>query len=576
VRKRFTINAHDFKDGYHSNPLNRKPTELSSPSVNCRISKDGQVSTRPGREATAVDLNESTAAMPYRMIRFPLTFYSVGTKVYYTIDGASTKYDTGVTQTSGTTTRAAEYLGDVYLINPTDGIKRILVTQLASAVTLGAATITTAIDGAVRVDTLTVSNLRINGTNEAYNAVNKGTGVFTLTGTSSQDYASGSYAIVTQSLSSIPKGSKLVFWKETMYVIGVTSNASYDVPTHTLFFGAFATSLTFENIFNFSGGLSGTELVGSNGKTTNIVSTQDNLYVFKEDSTYRIGIADVNITTGARPPQILSSRYGCVNEDSAVDMGGFMVWLTKDKRVMKSNVQVQDGQSLLYADETFDNPIRELLESLDDDQSNAHMWYFTTQKRLFIEVNLAGERITLVYNNDLQKWEPPDRNKSFKAYYQAGSDLYATDMDDDTIYRVEYDVSDNGADIECVAAGGINKLEEGRVTCDWQVLEVSGGLSEPCELAFEPKVNGSDGTVKTITSEGFSGATSSILIGDMLIGGESASNEYINFEKRLAIYPSKGGDFQWIFSSYGDNHRFRLDSIKIESIAYSKSLLTTV
>lgn len=588
-RKRFTISAPNLAGGYYAQKRNRKPEQMTQPSVNVRLTQEGAAYTRPGYVATDIDLAETNKpARPFYMQRFGLTFFAVGTKVYYVQDGSTTKVDTGITLTDGTVTRFEEYAGQVLLTNVTDGARMIAVTKLNGAVTLGAATITVDKDGAARMDRFDTElssgtkNLRINGTNEQYASIAVSTGVVTLSGTASAGYANDTIAIVVYDVSGrFPKTQKIVAWKESMNCIGIAeteAGSSSDVPPSNMTFSQFATAAAIENIVKLTGGTSGSELVGKAGILTNAVATRDYLYLFKEDETYFISVGDVNVSSGARPPQLFSANYGCLNADCAVEMGGFMVWLTKNRRVIKSNVRIEGGSSVLYPDESFDRPVREILDTLDTSQPTAHVFYSKTKKLLFIEGEFAGERLTLVYDNNLQVWLPPDRNKLLTLYYETPNGLYATAQNDDTVYEMETTTSDDGADIESIIATGVFEFESGRVTCDWKDVEVSGSITQQTEISVVPVVNGSDGTEKLITEEDANFSTGTA-IGDVVVGGEviggDAAEELGQFDVKKAIYPAIGQDIQIVFSTFGDGHFQQIESWKITADAFSSSLLTT-
>jgi len=261
--------------GYTANDRNAKPEYLSQPSVNCYVDSDGVAHARLGYEVISIDLNQaSKSARTYYQEQYDLTWFAAGTKVYYYRWENTTLYDTGLTLTTGTITRFAEYAGDMYLTNVTDGLRRIVVGRLNdAAATLGDADVIIDTDFAARLSvfSITSSNLRINGTNEAFASLVISTGVVTLTGTLSATYADNTIAIVTADISSgKEKASKIEFWKERMMLIGSTNAANADQPNATIFFGKFASPTTLEDVVNFTFGAGGStrETVGKWGRIT--------------------------------------------------------------------------------------------------------------------------------------------------------------------------------------------------------------------------------------------------------------------------------------------------------------------
>lgn len=580
----YSISAPHLAGGYHAQMRNRRPEELSQPSLNVRYTKDGAAETRPGYDETAWDLSEAgNAAKALYIKQFNVTFVTVNGKVKY-IDhnNSDTVVDTGVTYTAGQTTRIAEYAGDVYVTNPTDGMVRIMVTRLDGAVSSGAGSIVTDIDGASRASVfgVTSGNLRINGTNEAYSSITVGTGTFTLSGTASQNYTDNTIAIVVDdNYSSNPKGSKIVFWKESMNVIGVQVDSGQDQPKTTLFFSKFATSLTLEDIVDFSASPSGTELVGKSGILKNIFATRDYIYLFKENESYYIGVGDVNLSSGARPPRLLSSKFGCLNEDSASDMGGDLVWITNNNRIMRSRTEIVDGGAVLVADEGFDEPLRELLDLMDNTQDNPIVFYAQSKKLLFVQLSIDGQIMTFVYDNNVGAWCPPDTNKHFNDYFEIDSAIYATDANDDTIYEVETGTSDNGSDIESCIATGVFQSDDGLTTMDAGILDVIGELTTQTIISYEPQLNGATGNVKEIDDSVATFEESSpfdaVEVGALVVGGSGFVDDYARFRYETAITPSLTEEVQHKWCSSGDGHKFRIKSWIQRGERFNSPLLTT-
>jgi len=192
--------------GYVAEVDNASPEYLSSPSVNCLIDDQGVAETRLGYEDTTYNLNNATFGhTTHYMSKYDITFFAGGTKLFY-LDwnlATPTVVDTGVTLTTGKTTRFAEFGGDLYLTNTTDGLRRLVVFRLRGAATISATRLNIDHDGAARlkVFSITSGNLRIQGTNEAFaggtgsvtGAANNGSGLVRITtgaahGLSTDDY----------------------------------------------------------------------------------------------------------------------------------------------------------------------------------------------------------------------------------------------------------------------------------------------------------------------------------------------------------------------------------------------------
>ena len=158
--------------GYQSDPKEFSPSLLSSPSVNCMVDTSGNCGQRLGFQTeTLIDLtNPNNPATCFYLDEYDITVFATGTKVKY-YDWTDQKvYDTGLTLTTGTQTRFDAYTGDVYLMNTTDGLRRLVFFRLNGAVSAGASSITIDADGAARLQVFSVTSgsLVIQGTSEAF------------------------------------------------------------------------------------------------------------------------------------------------------------------------------------------------------------------------------------------------------------------------------------------------------------------------------------------------------------------------------------------------------------------------
>lgn len=558
------------------------PNQIGIPSKNVRINSDFEVVSRGGYLATEWNLAEANkAAKSLYVERYNVTFFSLNGKVkYIEHDRGDAVVDTGLSLTATETTYMAEYAGDVYCINPTDGLRQIHVFRLNDAAPdLGDATFTIDQDGGGRLNAFsdTSGNILIRGTAEAYSAVTTA-GVVTHSTTLSATYADNDIAITVEDISSgKPFGSKIVFWKDRMIIIGVRSATDTDNATHIAFMSQFAGPRDLQKIIVFgnTGGAS-EEWIGKGGSLQNIVSTRDYLYYFKEGETYFSSVGDVNVSTGATAPQLLSNNYGCVNEECAVDLGsGIIAYLTKNKRIMGIKISTESGAAVVFPDEQFDQAIRNTLELLDDDQSDSLMFYHKGKRLLYVQVSVDNQIITLVYDNNIGRWLPPDDNKVFSSYFEKDGILYATKSDDDTIYEMDNSEEDDGIAFESVIGLPVVQFETGRTTMEMKEIHLSGCISEAAEIQIEQIVSGGTPQVKTVDSTGLSFGDLESL-GTIVMGGTAFSlsgNDYLpaNWEKRSGIYPRFGSSYQTILSS---EKPFCLSSYSLIATALPRPLIT--
>lgn len=577
-----TFNWVGFK-GYTANVTNPSPDMLAPPSVNVLVTDHGDVETRLGYEDTGWNLNNANEAhTTFYHKTYDITFFAGGTKVYYIEHSRSnTVVDTGLSLTDGTTTRFAEYAGDVYLTNQTDGLRRIVVGRLNdAAANSGDANVAIDADMAARLTVFGINgsgNLRIQGTNEAYNAVDAGTGVVTLVGTLSQSYSDNAICIRVHDISSGREAfSKIDFWKERMVGIGSVYTTNTDQPNISVFFSRFTLATTLENIINFTAGSGATvEPVGKAGSNMNIVPTEDFLYVFKEKATYSVANADVNTSSGASIPNLRTPNHGCVNEDCAIDMGnGEIAYVTNDKRIMCMKISTESGAAVEFADESFDLDIRDDLRKMDRDQTGALAFYFRGKKQGIFQLKIDGVWTTFIRDNNIRAWQAPQTGKFFRSYFERDGLLYATDAGDDTIYKIDMTYGDNNSFIEHKAATGLFDVDDSHI----KRLEAKGKITPSTTLRVRVPVNNADlesVTPKTLTGSSFSYPIDNSLSAKTLsfsgLSNGGSAEQVAEWKKNWDVFPSSANKVQIVFSSFGNANRWSWKWYVLHGVKFSNS-----
>lgn len=546
-----------------------------------RFTEKGEARTRKGYLDSDIDLGSAGKEFLCEYIdRHDVTFFAGDTTVKYYNWSTGVVYDIGSTF-SVDLTDIAQYNGDLYGINATDGLQYINVSKLTADASTGAGSVFINKDAAARLDaiTATTGSIRIEDTDYAFNAVDASTGEITLNAvTLSADYDTGAIAtILVDKSSGNPKGTNLFFWVDTLHIYGVNDNTVDNSP-YTLFFSEPALATTFENIFNLSA--TNTEVVGDGGVLKNAIVTKNYCYLFTDNATYSISKGDINTVTGARPPEPFTRLYGTVNDKSVAVMGDSIVWLTQNKRLMLGQVRLEAGQLNIDISEAFDAPVKALLDALDDDQSQAILYYQTKSKLLHARVQIEGETVELIYDNNIGVWCPPDTNKYFTDYFERNGEPYAMAEDDDTIYQLDEGSSDEGADIECIIAFGEFEGEDGRVSMDLKKIEVSGSIALGTIVTYAPRMNYAAGTTHELSyldSENITGESIGFnTIGLSLLGGSATIEEEREFDKPLGNYPAKVRSFQPIFTSLGEDYAFAIKSWSVRVKEYQNFISTAI
>lgn len=654
----FTINGEGF-DGYTDDPRNAGTSKLTRGSLNAIITKQGVAETRKGYADTEIDLVQGTRAEPFHVPHYDITFFAVGTKVYYYDHTAKAVVDTGITRSADSTFE--EYNGVVFVTNQTDGCYCFVLMRLNGDVSSGAAAIVTDVEGAALASAFDTQlsrsggHLRIGGTDEQYTKPTTGTitgaadngsgliritstshglptgarvtitgvvgtteanatwtitridadtfdlqdstfanayssggtwtfginGLFVLTGTASQDYSDNDLCMIVYNLSSVvPKCDQIIAWKESLHCLGLSvddETITSDRKQTTVAFSSFASAAESENVLKFGSGTAGTELIGKQGKVVGGIATNNYLYIFKDASVYYISTGDVSLDNGARPPNLLKDGYGLLNKYCVADMGnGEIAFLTQNHRVIRIKIASNSGQPLVYPDETFDSAYINTLRTMNSDQTGARLFYSPSEKRLFVQITADGSRMTLPYNNDIGAWEPPRTGWFFGGYFDRDGVLFATDYNTDTVFECGTATTDNGSSIQCVMTSPFVETKDGRVTCRFKTLELSGALTSVQDVGVDITVGSNSVQSKIISANNNASFPLPPSLGTASAGSRQLGNsmEYSifgDFDVAFGISPSIGSDIT--FSLYSEGP-FKWYSYTIYGKASSKSLLT--
>jgi hypothetical protein len=575
-----------FIDGYIDNKNMSGDNNLSSPSVNVNISKVGTAEYRKGFIPVDFDLDETgKTSRPFHVKRYDVTFFAInGSVLFVNHNDSDAVVDTGITltETDGRNTRFGEYAGDIYLTNRKDGLRQIHMGKVNQTdAESGDATITIDQDLAGRLNAFsdTAGTLRIANSTpiaELYTGAAV-TGVVTLTNTLDADVADNTIVYTVEDISSgRPFASGITFWKERMILWGVTYDTAVYAPTNLVYMSSFALisggdGTALANIIDFvTTNTAAKEMVGKGGVVTNVLSTRDYMYVFTETETYFASEADVNLTTGGTPPQLLNNQYGCVNEDCSADAGnGLALFLTNNNRVMGIRISSESGAPVVFPDEKFDSAISDTLQHLDADQSNSFFFYAPSDHRVYVHCDVDSERLVLKYNTEIRAWEPPNTGWSFGGMYVKDSVTYATELTDDSVWQLGEGFQDDGIEYEAVAA---LSLIESETTLRLESVKVKGCASELATVTVENYVNEGTPQQKSFTTPiGASiGSLGSVTLGATTLGA-GIGTDLTPYNKLYGIYPRIGESYQLVVRSLG---AFTLESYTVMGSVFRKPLLT--
>lgn len=579
-----TSGVKKFIDGYTDDKRHAGANHLSAPSQNCDITKTGEAVYSKGTISVSFDLNNAgKASRPFNVPRYNVTFFAINGKVLFVNhNNSDAVVDTGIslTETDGRKTRFGEYAGDIYFTNQTDGLRQIhmgLVNDAAA--TLGDGFITVDQDLAGRLIAFgdTTSSLRIATSTPFAETMASvaNTGVVTLSNTLDAAVPDNTVVYTVEDISSgRPFASGIAFWQESMILWGMKYDTTVDFAPNILFKSKAAIMTAIENIINFTvADTAARESIGKSGILTSVLPMRDYIYAFTKEETYYASVADINITTGAVPFQLLTSKYGCANEDCAADIGnGTGAFLTNNKRIIGIKIASESGAPVVFPDELFDSAISNTNALLDSDQSDSFLFASSNDKKLYCHCNVDGSRICQKFNTEIQKWEPPRTGWVFGGMYSKDSVTFATLLTDDDVFQCNEGFQDNGQEYEVVIATALIEDSDGRTTLKLNSVGISGRASELATVTLENYVG--EGTPQqksfTVPSGISTGSFGSVVLGSTTLsaGGGTDLN---NYDKLFGISPTYGPCYQAVLRSTG---AITLSSYSVYGSALSRPLLT--
>lgn len=417
----------------------RKLDEVFS-GQNVRSTLDGGRFPRPGYQDTEIDLSSfgfTQARGMFAGISPQLIWIACDTGaavwIVYCDPVLKTAYRVGtVALTTGYNVNFMEFEGQIHYANGVDAPGRIATSTLPSDVTAGA----------TEVDLKPGTGPRFPASGTGYCEGD----TFTWGGKTSDqlttvsgilDHDSGAVVVypTTFSPATVTTPSILAQWYFCLHVAGAPAKP------RLLEFSKFAIASAPERFYDFSASTAGTEIVGEGGEITGFFKTRRYFYIFKEDSIHYIDKSEVNTTSGARPPGELDTDFGIPNQRCVCNMNGRVAFLSQTKRLIPISITATvNGQNVSTGpnvDGSFDTRILNYLQTIDDDLSDAWVFFNPYDKLLKIGVKRDGIREILVYDANLDIFYPPDTNKPFDFMCYLGTKSYALDTEGGRIYLDE-------------------------------------------------------------------------------------------------------------------------------------------
>lgn len=596
-------------NGYSSNAQNAGVDKLSFPCENMIISENGAATQRLGYQAEfSIGVSDSVATNSPWISTYDVTFFALGTKVYYRNFNDGMTYDTGLTLTAGTTTRMWVWEGIVFLTNTTDGLRMITIGRINdAAANSGDATIGIDLEMGGKltafntVTAISASNLRINGTNEAMTSIDVATGVVTLDGTLSQSYADNTICIVTADISSSrEKASKGMVWKSRFHLMGFPSAANADAPNNTVMAGQFVIGTTgaagIELIIDFTYGTGGSVkiTVPSGGKVTNVIEAKEFIYFFTENKVFGTAassVADSGSAIGLTIPDIKDELHGCGNEDCATIMGNNAITYIdfNGKRIMRIPIDVYTGAVVSKPEEDFDVDIRGHLKNMDKDQTGARTFHYKGGRQTIYQVKISGQWKWFIYDQNITRqignnifmgaWQPPQNITPVTDFFERDGVLYGTDATTDTVYSFFTVFSDNLIPIQAVFATG--EFNVGQAMID--KAQLWGDINQPSDInikcyVWNNMMGKRSGSTKHVLGTGFTYSEDQS-VGAVPVGGGGAvgvTTQTAKWRKDFAVFPSEATRAQIVAENFQDGGYMSIDGLNLTGTQSSDSFSSSI
>lgn len=582
--------------GYSSDPSNASPDYVSMPCQNMLVTDDGTVEQRLGyrQEFVLATVGESA---PFYHSTYDVAFFAVGTKVYYRDFSTNTTYDTGITLTTGTTTRFEEIEGDIVLSNTTDGVKRFCVGRVNdAAATSGDATFTVDIDFLGRMtafgDTTSVAFI-INGTSETVASFVLATGVCTHATTLSQSYADNSIVLFyDNSHTGLDKFSKLLLFKHRLHGMGFPSASNADQPNNTVLTGKYiigqAGASGIEDVMSFplDGTLGSVKIsVLGGGKVTNMLGVADYIYFFTENKVFNTAASSISTsgsTLGLTIPEEKDTLHGCLNEDCATVMGNSsLTYVTTDHRIMEIPIDTESGAAIAAPREDFDVDIRDHLKNMSEDQTGAFAYHYRGGRQTIYQLKIAGQWLWFIFDHNIIReqgsnfvrgaWQPPQNIGYFKGLFERKGVLYGTG-DAGEVFSIFTTFTDNLSPIYAIFATGEFNCGNAMV----KNAELQGIINQPSQIDIKCYVTNETsgrrcGSTKTILGSSYSyGSDFSVGAVPVGEGGNGETTQIAKWKRGFGVFPSEATRVQLIAENFQDGGWFAINAYSLDGVQYPR------
>lgn len=361
----------------------------------------------------------------------------------------------------------------------------------------------------------------------------------------------------TEPTTGLAAGLKVLdVWAEKMFVSGLSS------AKNVVYWSITATAGSPNNIYNFTGAGSGSDLIGEGGEVVGLKAGKDFLFVFKRDAIHYYYDIDFTGATPVPRQKRLTGTRGAVNQKCIARAANDIIYFDGTNIVVlapESGVDRVEAEKRTLAIEPY------LESALDDDQKNCCAVYDKRRNEYHLWVkgkNKNFNNINVIYDIDNQAILLDDTKIANVATPFQNDVYWGSDLEG-FVYK-NYDVfDDDGLAINSKYYTKQFHLGFPTKRKIWRKVRIYGQMSISASIDVSVFIDNKfikkytiDSTNITAQSKGAIGMGT---VGYNIIGYNQAgiTADWYDFEYELS-FREKGQRIQLLFESNSVNSRFRI------------------
>ena len=476
--------------------------------------------------------------------------------------GTWTAFKSGLTD--GTDYDFLEYYNDLYYGNGVDDVGRVVYCTVTSDITAGDSTIN--VDNTGKISSnytkfTETGTIIIDGDSITYTGVTD----TSFTGCSGAlAHSAGTIATQTSTAGTAPKGSILEEWANKFWVSGILPSASIPSDPYRVYYSVTALASTPENFYDFSNAGSGQEFLAHGEKISAMLKYREYLLISKKDEIELVQGFDDTTTPPAPIRTSFFRKDGAINNRCLLTLENDVVYFT-GRRIKRLYVESSTAQ----IDSMFDDPISDILQTLDENQDNAAMIFNPTTYILSLACASKGStfnNIRINYNTKYKYWYTSQGQYIRNFMVLDGITYYGHALIGE-VRKDNESYTHNGAGYYSVRRSKNYTFGDKNSIKDFLFFHIGGKISDNTQLNLKIYVDEQEVVNTTIDKDNID-----VTIGDASIGNDVFGNtiiggsmETVNLKPFYEIYSLgvTGKNISYQVQTSGNGQIWEIDSIQI-------------